>query len=99
MKQHTKKCNTDCNIRHTYKFFLAIITVYLLIVANSLMDDYQITETMHMLHSQRINLTRAKDVSPNTNCTQSPKSPLAATEWSRLLHDAICSEHIPFCHC
>jgi len=64
------------------------------------MDDCQITETMDMLHSQRINLTRAKDVSPpNTNCTRPSKSPLAATELSCLLHDAICSEHIPFCHC
>jgi len=38
------------------------------------------------------NMTRAKDVLPNINCTQAAEITPAATEWSRLLlHDVICS--------
>jgi len=43
--------------------------------------------------------TRAKHVLPNINRTQSPKSPPAATQWSRtLLHDVICSERVTVRH-
>jgi len=49
-----------------------------------------------MIHKEK---TSAKDVLPKINCTQAPKITPAATEWSRLLHYVICSEHIPFCRC